>query len=92
MALAGLGDSQGTVPHVLLFPNSLASTAFLPEHHNFSGDVVVGDCPQDQAVETQRGDGQDTALTANVASLTAEALAELLDLSEYVAEGSCLKE
>ncbi|KAK4806427.1 hypothetical protein QYF61_020576 [Mycteria americana] len=91
VVVAGLGDSEGTIPGVLDFPNSLASTAFLNELHNVSEYAADGDCPQDQAVVARLGDSEDTILTTNVPNLTAEVLDELPDLSKYVTEGGCTK-
>lgn len=79
---AGLGNSKDTVPDVLGFPNSLASTAFLNELHDFSENVADGHCPQSQAVAAQLGDREDAVLTGNVPNLTAEVIDELPVLSK----------
>ncbi|XP_052635698.1 uncharacterized protein LOC128138488 [Harpia harpyja] len=70
---------------------SLASTAFLNDFHNFSQYVEDGGCPQDKAVVARLQDSEDTILIASVPNLTKQVLDELPDLSEYVAEGSCPK-
>ena len=89
---AGLGDGEDTIPDVLHFPNSLASTTFFNEIHNFSEYVADGDCCQGQGVVARLGDSEDTVLTANIPILAAEVLDELPDLSKYVAEGGCPKD
>ena len=89
---AGLGDSEDTVPNVLDFPNSLTSTDFLSELHDFTRYMADDDRPQDQAVVEHLEDSEDTILTTNGPSVTAEALDEIPDLCGYVVEGSCPKE
>lgn len=71
-----------TVPHILDFPNSPASSASLNELHDFLEGGADGNCPQEQAVVVQLGDSEDTTWAANIPNLTTELLDELLDLSE----------
>jgi len=82
--VAGLGDSKDTVPHVLDFPNSLAST--------LSECLEDGGCSEEPEALAWLGDSEDTTLMASVPSSTADTRDELPDLSEYVMEGSCPKQ
>lgn len=64
--VAGLGNSQDTVPDIFHFPN----TTCLEDLPDLCMYVVDGDCPQDRAVVACLGDSEDPILTSSVPNLT----------------------
>ncbi|CAN0160672.1 unnamed protein product [Bubo scandiacus] len=88
--VAGLGNSEDTVPDVLDIPNSLTDTACLDELPDLSMYAVEGDGPQDQAAVAHLGDSVDTISPHYVPNLPADVLEELPDPCR--AEGGCNNE